>query len=185
MAFNKIAVVGRIRSGKNTFSDYITEHYGHKQFAFGEGIKEVIKRYFPEAIASKKPRKHYQVIGQSFRELNPEIWIEILQEKLEDHYEYHGEYPVLVNDLRQINEYQALKLAGFTVVKVEASEEIRIKRIMDSGDIFSPEQLKHSTELQAEACPYDYLVTNNDYLETLYEQADYIMQELKEEKRSE
>ncbi|MFP5303259.1 hypothetical protein R2R70_18915, partial [Cobetia sp. SIMBA_158] len=57
-------------------------------------------------------------------------------------------------------------------------EEVRLKRIADAGDIFTPEQLNHETELQADACPCDYLVTNNDSLEALYQQADFVMSEL-------
>jgi dephospho-CoA kinase len=182
MAYNKIAVVGRIRSGKNTFADYITENYGHTQMAFSEGIKEVITRYFPEAIISGKPRKHYQLIGQSFRELNPDIWIETLDSKLDRLLSFNNHLPVIITDLRQANEYQYLKLQGFTVVKVQASEETRIKRIAEAGDVFSREQLNHSTELQAEACPYDYLVNNDGTLEELYEQAEFIINELLEER---
>ncbi|MFP5303338.1 hypothetical protein R2R70_19325, partial [Cobetia sp. SIMBA_158] len=73
MSKHRIAVVGRFRSGKNTFADYITEKYGHIQFAFGDGITKVINQYFPEAFNDGKPRKHYQVIGQSFRELDENI----------------------------------------------------------------------------------------------------------------
>lgn len=181
VAYNKIAIVGRIRSGKNTFADYVTENYRHKQFAFGDGIKEVIKRYFPEAlVAGRKPRKFYQVIGQSFRLLNPYIWINILMKKISVYEMYHGkDTPIIITDLRQINEYETLKSMGYTVIKVVADEDIRLKRIEESGDVFTYEELNHETELQAAACPCDYLVENNGTLEELHDKAKKIMEELK------
>lgn len=182
MSRNRIAIVGRFRSGKNTFADYITDNFGHVQFAFGNGITEVINQYFPEAFANGKPRKHYQVIGQSFRELDENIWVNKALEELETHWNTFGDYPVIITDLRQLNEYKVMKSLGFTVIKVEAEEEVRLKRIAAAGDTCTPDQLNHDTELQADACPCDYLVTNNDSLEALYQQADFIMNELMGEK---
>jgi dephospho-CoA kinase len=71
----RLAIVGKMRSGKDTFAKYFTDLYGFKPLAFGNGITDVITRYFPEAFIMGKPREHYQVIGQTFRELDPDIWV--------------------------------------------------------------------------------------------------------------
>lgn len=178
MTVKKIAVIGRIRAGKNTFADMITNKYGHHQFQFGDGIKEVIMEYFPEALVSGKPRQHYQVIGQSFRQLNPNLWIEMLDRKLQNHFRFYPNYPVIIPDLRQPNEAEYLKQLGFTIIKLEADKEVRLDRIAMSGDVFSEEQLEHETEKAVDMASYDYLVSNNDSLEALQEQADFIMDEL-------
>ena len=181
MKGTKIAIVGKIRSGKDTAADYIIQNYGLKPFSFGSGITEVINRYFPEALTEGKPRKHYQVIGQAFRELNPEIWVEILEKKLQDEWEENPNTGVIITDLRQLNEYKRLKELGFTIIKIEAPFSARLQRIEKEGDVFSWEQLNHETELQAERCPYDYLVVNNSSIEDLYHQLKMIMRRVQEE----
>ena len=105
----KLAFVGCLRSGKDTAADYFVKNHDFKAFSFGSGIADVIHRYFPDAFEEGKPRKHYQVIGQAFRELNPDIWVEILEEKLKEAWAENPEKSVVITDLRQLNEYERLK----------------------------------------------------------------------------
>lgn len=170
----RLAIVGKMRSGKDTFAEYFKEK-GFNSLAFGGGITEVIKRYFPEAFWEGKPRKHYQVIGQTFRELDPDIWVGILDNRLWEIEEYQGlDTDIIVTDCRQYNEYEYLKSKGFTIVKVECEDEIRKLRMDEKGEIFISEQFYHDTETATDSIPYDYLVTNNDTLESLLEQAEWI-----------
>ena len=73
----RIALVGCMRSGKDTAGKYLAEKLNATLSSFGEGIEDVIRDYFPEVKKGEKPRKHYQVIGQAFRKLNQDIWIDI------------------------------------------------------------------------------------------------------------
>ena len=52
----KIALLGKMRSGKNTVGDYLSDHHKCIQFAFGDEVKEVINTYFPKAFENGKPR---------------------------------------------------------------------------------------------------------------------------------
>ena len=52
----KIALFGKIRSGKDTVGKILIEEYGFNRFAFGDGIGEIIQKYFPEAWEGGKPR---------------------------------------------------------------------------------------------------------------------------------
>jgi dephospho-CoA kinase len=176
----KIAIVGKMRSGKNTLADYFISK-GFKEFSFRSGIDEVISLFFPAAFEEGKPRKHYQVIGQAFRELDPDIWVNRLNTKLWVHEDLFGGGDVVVTDLRQPNEYFYLNRNDFIVIKVEAAEELRLERIRAAGDQFDPEALTHETELELDHLPFDYLVTNNGTLQDLYDQAEFILKELEGE----
>lgn len=168
-----------MRSGKDTFADYFIVKQGYKQLAFGDEIKQLINLYFPDAFNNGKPREHYQVIGQTFRQLDPDVWIKALNVRLDNITHYFGtSLPVIVTDCRQLNEYEYLKLKGFTIVKVETAEEIRKERILAKGEQLSPSLLNHPTELDVDSIPYDYLVTNNGTREELFEQAAFIYDEL-------
>ncbi|GAK00870.1 AAA family ATPase [Geomicrobium sp. JCM 19055] len=174
----RIAVTGKMRSGKDTFANYFIEREFYN-LAFADGITDVIAQYFPEAWQEGKPREHYQVIGQAFRQLNPTIWVEHLDDLLGQWFMLDGvNVPVIVTDLRQPNEYEYLKANGFTVVKVETSEELRIERIKKSGDAHKLEYLHHETEKHIDDMDYDYLVTNDTSLVDLLEQAEFLYAEL-------
>ncbi|MDQ0976662.1 dephospho-CoA kinase [Neobacillus niacini] len=179
----RIAITGKMRSGKNTVADYFLIHKAFRSMAFGEGIKEVIQLYFPELLLQGKPRKLYQAIGQLFREFNPDIWVEILDRRLDQITTWFGDenIDIVVTDLRQENEYKYLKEQGFIIIKVEAEDELRIERIKQSGDTFDHEDFYHETELSVDALGFDYLITNNTTIEDLNEQIKFIINEMEEE----
>lgn len=169
----KIAVTGEMRSGKNLVSKMIIDLNDNRkieEIRFAEGIENVIWSYFPEAIGEgRKPRKHYQIIGQSFRKLNPNIWIEWLEN------EYHvnvliGRVNMIVTDLRQPNEEKWLRDNGFTIIKVETDKEIRIERIKAEGDISDLLDMEHETEINIRNLGYDYLLKNNGTITELENQ---------------
>lgn len=178
----KIAIAGEIRSGKNTVSDYITKQLPNiKELYFAEGIAEIIEKYFPEAWYGKgKPRYFYQEIGQFMRGLNNDVWVKHVNRKYEDFLQI-GLENFICTDLRQQNEYDWLKSEGFQVIKVETDSEVRIERIEQSGDVFNMQDLLHPVEMQIRNLPYDYLITNNTTLENLYEQIDFVLDDLKKE----
>lgn len=181
----KIALFGKIRSGKNTVADILTEEYGFEQFAFGDGIAEIIQKYFPEVWAGGKPRKHYQHIGQQLRVLNENVWVNYLLRRVWDEgrtYRAKGlVHNIVITDGRQLNEAKRMKEEGFLIVKVTTPEEIRIERMIDKGDIFSFEDLKHETELQVDNITPDVEILNDGSLEDLYKKVQDLIQDYKGE----
>ncbi|PFB17040.1 hypothetical protein CN399_08775 [Bacillus cereus] len=175
----KIALVGKMRSGKDTVAKFFIDNEDANQIAFGDEIKKIARRYFPEIVAKGKPRKLYQVLGQEMRKIDPDVWVKALDRTLTNLMGY-GETSFVISDVRQLNEYHYLKEMGFTVIKVEADDELRKERIYQSGDLFEPEHFYHETETTVDDIPCDYLVTNNTTLADLYDQIIYIHNELKE-----
>ena len=170
----KIAILGKMRSGKDEFAGFFID-YGLTKLSFGDEIGRVIAKYFPEAFLDGKPREHYQLIAQTFRKLRATIWIDQLDQTIRE----NGLTNVIVTDLRQQNEYEYLKANGYTIVKVEAADEVRLARIAAAGDVFNPQVFHHETEEAVDLVPYDYLVTNNGTISELMEQAEYVLSELK------
>lgn len=173
----KIAITGKIRSGKDTVADMISEQYNFEVFAFSSGIKEIIEKYFSNDIGSKrKLREHYQRIGQSMRKLDQNVWVNHTNSQIEDFLSTYGEEEnVLIKDLRQKNEHKFLKDNGYKVIKVIADEDTRIARAMESNDVFHREAFNHETELSVDSIQEDYLVENNGTLEELRRAVDLIM----------
>lgn len=176
----KIAVVGKMRSGKDTLAKFFIDNDNSNQIAFGDEIKKVAKTYFPEIVAKGKPRKLYQDIGQQFRAIDPHVWVKALDRTI-NNLQAVGETNFVISDVRQMNEYEYLKANGFTVIKVECADELRKERIIQSGDIFEPNDFYHETETTVDIIPFDYLVTNNTTLLDFYDQIQDIYNELRGE----
>lgn len=176
----KIAVLGHMRSGKDTFAEPLIKQEGFYQLKFSGGIRELISDYFPEVFKEGKPRKHYQVIGQTFRQLDPDVWVKRLEKEFQ-FYQMYGipDTGIVITDVRQPNEIQWCIDNGFTLVKLCCGSEIRKQRIIDSGDQFEPEQFYHETESHISAVKADYTINSNCSIEELQQKAVEIALEIK------
>lgn len=175
-----ICLFGKIRSGKNTVGDILTEEYDFKQFAFGDGIANIIQEYFPEAWAGGKPRKHYQHIGQELRVLNENVWVNYLLHNVKNfscnYKTFHGKPAnIVITDGRQLNEAVRLKEQGCLIVRVITPDEIRLERMKALGDVFSHEDLQHETELQVDLIEPDIEIINDGNLEDLKEKVRQLL----------
>lgn len=167
----KIAIFGKIRSGKDTLGKILIDEYGFTKKAFAEGIGEIIEKYFPDAFKGGKPRQHYQVIGQALRTLDPNVWVNYLLNNIKN---LKCEN-IVITDGRQLNEAKRLKEEGFLIVKVTADEELRLKRMQQLGDVFNEEALQHETELNVDLIEPDIEIFNNESIEHLREAANKIV----------
>lgn len=176
----RIAICGKLRSGKDVLANELIENYGFKGFKFSSGITNIINDYFTEeAIKGRKMREHYQRIGQTLRGLDQNVWVNYTKSQIENYLEQNGSRSdILVSDLRQKNEYKFLKENGFIVIKVESDEDIRIGRAMAVRDTFHNGALRHETELSVDLIPEDYLITNNGTLEEFKYAIEEVMIEI-------
>ena len=177
----KIAVCGRMRSGKDTLANRLVEEYGFKEFKFSQGINEIINKYFPEhAFSENRPRKHQQFIGQGMRQLDKDVWVNYTLSYVEEYLAEHGDNAdVVISDLRQENEARILRQNGFTIVNVYAFDDIRLQRIIDAGDIFAEETFFHETEMSVDDIACDFWVSNNDGIEEFECRIDNLIKSLK------
>ncbi|WP_232696154.1 deoxynucleotide monophosphate kinase family protein [Brevibacillus daliensis] len=194
----KVALTGKMRSGKDTVADYLAEHYGFTRFAFGDGIKRVCSELFPDQFADgKKPRALLQGVGQAMRAFDPDVWANRTLDKIdrEDKAIFRGAYKLLlcdevisevqanplqvvITDLRQPNEYARLYTEGYVIIRVNASDDTRLERMRSAGDTFDLADLTHDTERYVDVFAVDYELNNNGTVRDLYEQIDVVMREI-------
>jgi dephospho-CoA kinase len=166
----KIALLGKMRSGKDTIGEYAASKYGFVRYAFGDELK----RYYHELFGKteSKPREGYQWFGQICRSHDPDIWVRKCFENIH-------EQNVIITDLRQPNEYERCLNEGFTFIKVHCDDDIRIKRILEKNDRFNTKDLQHETESYIDTYEYDYLIENNSTLDELLKKFDEIFTDIK------
>lgn len=179
-----IGLLGELRSGKDTVADYLADKYGYSKFAFGDALKDDFHRRYPEIPRDPKPRVGYQAHGQLMRELvDEDIWIDACLETVyyaQEDAKYSGLIPnsSVITDVRQPNEYDALKAAGYVLIRVEAPEALRIQRAVTSGDRFNLRDLTHGTETALDGYVADFTVVNDAGLPELYAQINEIIRQL-------
>lgn len=175
-----ICLLGKLRSGKDVISDYLAEKYGYTRFAFGDALKDDFHRRYPEIPRDPKPRAGYQFHGQFMREnVGENVWIDACF----DNIRYARTCPLsgdenlraVITDCRQLNEAEALRSAGYVLIRVEAPEALRIHRAITSGDTFNLRDLTHDTETALDSFAADFTVVNDAGLPELYAQVDEII----------
>ena len=180
----RIAITGKARSGKTELSHYAWMLYGFKEFDFSAVLKDEFHRLFPHIPRDPKPRAYYQKFGQWLREIDPDIWVKMTMAKVHEYCfedalnKVNHKPKVLVNGVRQPNEYRRLKDEGFVIIRVNASDDLRIERAEKAGDVFTEADLSHDTEMHIDTFEVDYEINNVGTIGDMYDQFDTIMREL-------
>ncbi|WP_176581294.1 hypothetical protein [Bacillus thuringiensis] len=162
----KIALIGRTRSGKDSVCEILTElGFPIQRIAFGDAMKEMYHLAHPNVPRSPKPIAEYIKFGTTEREKDPEVFVRPTMSKLwfEQALDRGNDRTrsYVFTDVRQSNELAAVKEAGFKIVRVYASEEARIARMIANGEEVSKEILNAHTETYMDDYKEDYLIVNN------------------------
>jgi len=119
----KIAITGKMCSGKSTLAQIIKETNGQYQiYSLGQKVKDVAKDLFN---MQEKDRTLLTSIGTKMREINSEVWIKYLIEQTKD------KTHCIVDDLRYQNEYEALSKNGYKIIQLVIDPKIQEKRIKE------------------------------------------------------
>ncbi len=145
----KVAISGKMASGKTTFTNLLQQyHESHipesnlsryedifiasERLSLAAPVKKVARDYFLMPLGYKD-RSLLQQIGQKFRDIRPSVWIDLLIEngrKLTRSYEKQKIQGCLVcDDVRFPNEVSRLKQDGWFLIRLEVDDEIRRERI--------------------------------------------------------
>jgi len=156
----RIAFSGKMQVGKTTSAEYLVRKYGFVKLSFAGKLKEIAHDLFPEQFEKgEKPRKLLQDLGIKMREIDEDIWARYVIRKVES---LPKESNVAIDDLRFLNEYEAIKNVGFFVVRI-------VRDVPPSP--FS----NHQSETEVEKMPFDWVIYNTSSFGRLYEALDRIL----------
>lgn len=169
-----LGIYGKARSGKDTIGNYLAEKYGFHRTAFanypkhvlmdlydlsydqmfGDQLKEIVDERY-----GYSPRYIMQYWLQACRHIDPDIWIRICREVINDTIRTQ---PVVVTDVRFRSEARMIREVGGHLIQVKR------KGAMASEGIEN-----HISEHDLDDWPiWDLIIDNNGSFEALYEQVD-------------
>ena len=168
----RIAISGKMCSGKTTLKDYLQKKFIQldrllseedqtgidklpiSELSFGRPIKEMYNKMFKNN--PKKDRIAYQNIGDTFRQMDPTVFANYLVEMIKPN------TIVLVDDLRFENEMDILKKYGFICIRLDIDKNIQKSRFetLYPEDNFSYSGI-HKSEIDLDNAVFDYTINVN------------------------
>jgi hypothetical protein len=182
-----IGLIGKSRSGKDTAAGRLVQTSAYTRVAFADPLREALLRLDPivtdaggfhlrelveefgwEWSKDRYPevRRLLQNYGQTIREMDPEFWVRVAAKKISAAHAWN--LPVVVTDVRYRNEAEALKRAGFYLVRV----------VRPNGPTLAGEAASHSSETELDDYPVDLHLFNNGTVETFLQNVDITRQVL-------
>jgi dephospho-CoA kinase len=179
----KIALTGKLRSGKDTAANHLYIKHGFSTVAFGDALKKNAHAVFPWVSEFSKPRALYQQFGQLMRQIDPDVWIKHAEQAVKGAIDYNvntgaEKVGVVITDLRQPNEFEWARNNGFTIIRVTALDEDRLWRAKLAGDDFNEADLEHETESHIDGFECDFEIHNDGSVDELKAQIDLMLAQI-------
>lgn len=117
----KIAITGKMCSGKTTLANIIKESNDkYNIYSFGKKVKQVAKDLFN---MTEKDRTLLTSIATKMREIDSNVWINyIINETKNNDF-------CIIDDLRFQNEYEELHKNNFKIIQLTIENDIQTERI--------------------------------------------------------
>mgnify|MGYP003388910459 CR=1 FL=1 len=120
----KIAICGKMASGKTTVADHLSLD-GFRIVSMAGEVKRVGRELFGMKIGEKN-RPLLQQIGMKMREIRESVWLDCLIQEAEEH------ELVVCDDVRFVNEAKTLKEHGWTLIKLVITDDLQKQRLQNT-----------------------------------------------------
>lgn len=120
----KIAICGKMASGKTTVADHLSLD-GFRIVSMAGEVKRVGRELFGMKIGEKN-RPLLQQIGMKMREIRESVWLDVLIQEAEEH------ELVVCDDVRFVNEAKTLKEHGWTLIKLVITDDLQKQRLQNT-----------------------------------------------------
>ena len=166
----KIALLGKMGSGKSTCAQYLKEKYNFEIHSFGSPVKKFAKEIFND---NTKNRSLIQDFAQKVKEIDPNVWVNYLINNVD------FDKKIVVDDLRFPNEFEILKNNGFIIIKLDISkefQELRLKTTYPDNFQIHLNRRNDISESFTDVLEHDYIYkVDSNNIKNLYSFLDSII----------
>jgi dephospho-CoA kinase len=158
----KLAIIGKMGSGKTTLVKHLVAEYNFIEFNFGDPVKKYANEIFGIEIIKEKPRKFIQEFAEILKTLDQNVWVNYIKRQIGESKD------IVVGDVRFMNEYQMLREQGFKFILLDISEEYQVERLKKTYPNNYLEHLErrgHISEQNVYKFPADYYYHINETTE--------------------
>ncbi|MEW9673998.1 hypothetical protein [Ammoniphilus sp. 3BR4] len=171
------AITGKKRAGKDVVVAYLVQKHGYTRVALADGIRKLDSELSGEAAGSIKNNWRLQELGRVMRELyGRDFWIRQTIQNMREKLQENPEITFAVSDMRFPLEAETYREEGFVLIRINASEDTRIRRMKALGEEVNEKILNHETEMHVDSLKVDYEIDNNGSEEALFAQIDRMVQ---------
>lgn len=168
-----LAIVGGFAAGKTTLSNALVQH-GYIRVSFARYLKEIAASVYNGGTPIEKAqmfevftldgerreisgRRILQELGQSVKAMDRNFWIRAMLNDIENG--EHSGGPFVTDDCRFPYEAEALRNAGFTIVKLDVPLDTRIRRYFETYGVYpTPAELVHPSEIELVDIVPDFII---------------------------
>ncbi|MEU0245162.1 hypothetical protein ABZ192_12655 [Streptomyces sp. NPDC006235] len=191
-----IGLIGKARSGKDSAAAHLVRKFAYTRLAFADPLKEYALNVNPwikydcpgffygetirladliEHVGWERAKDEYpevrrllQSIGQAQREADADYWVNVMRRSLNSAERWN--MPVVVSDVRYLNEAEMLRARGFRLVRI--SRPSMVIPLTGTGKIsaryLTEPAAKHDSETELDDFAADLDIINGGSLEALY-----------------
>lgn len=152
----KIALSGKIGSGKSHLASLFQGAYGGERLSFADPVKDMFEKHEKVSLMFKSKRDYCQALGHGLREWNHGVWVDIMVDRLS---RLRSDIAI-IDDVRYPNELEALEEMGFKVIRVVNRETDRLKHISERDRGATVQSLVHPGELALDNHNFTYTFWN-------------------------
>ena len=152
----RIAIAGKICSGKSFLAKLIANETNANIYSFGKPVK----KYAREILnMNYKDRRLLQLFGEKMKDIDKNIWIKHTFKEIDRDLFLKKQLNIVIDDLRFRNEAKYLQDKNFTIIKLNIDSQLQIERIHKTYSNNASEHinnLKHQSEKYIDNLPFDY-----------------------------
>ena len=161
----KIALSGKMRSGKDTIGDYLVDNHNFNKYSFAKSLKKIGNHVFGFTKESENGRMLLQELGKFGRLVDENFWVERTLDEIQDTLSDN----IVITDMRFENEAEHLKREGFILIRINAPHEDCVARGASCTFDISEIDLDNYDD-------FDYIINNDGSLEELYKKIDKVIE---------
>lgn len=161
-----VIVIGQMGSGKDTIAEVLTRLYGYNHTSIAGRLKKIARLLYPKEFAAND-RNSQRIILQQLGDLLRTRSINIFNDALFHEIDTLNLSPVVISDIRYYMEFEYFTQREFVAVKINISDETRMKRLLlRDNQLPSVQARTHKSESEFERMDA-YLIDNNGTYEDL------------------